>query len=250
MSFAHSFRSLFLGATLTLSTFAFFDVSLFAAPPETIRKAEEAEPTGDEILAMVRMSRALQQFKSLTGKLRNDDKDGREYPLELTMTDNVIRFLFTNPNEVINLDVKDTGTKLRRVVNGANTEIPSALYGESIRGTAINYEDVSMRFLYWPNAKIIGEDTVTYMKCWIVRVVNPDGRGPYSTVDVWIHKESGAVAQMYAYDDKGRKMKVFTVRKGQKFQGAYILKQMRIESYNVETNKINGRTYLEINDPK
>ena len=64
-----------------------------------------------------------------------------------------------------------------------------------------------------------------------------------------ISKESGAMMQMRAYDSKGRLMKEFKVRKAQKYNKAYILKQMRVESYNVDTNKVNGRTYLEIADP-
>jgi hypothetical protein len=107
-----------------------------------------------------------------------------------------------------------------------------------------------MRFLYWPNAKVVGEDTISFQKCWQVRVMNPDGRGPYRLVDLWVHKDSGAMMQMRAYDGQGRLLKEFKVRKAQKYNKAYILKQMRVESYDPATQKIIGRTYLEIEDPK
>jgi len=242
--------SRFLSPVLTLSLLAAVAVPpTLQAQAEMVKKAEEPPPTGDELLRLVRMSQALQDLKRLTGKLRNDDDAGQEFPMELSMTDNIIRFVFKNPNEIINLDLKDSGTKLRRVTSGNNIEMPVAMYSEPIRGTALNYEDLAMRFLYWPNAKIVGDETVTFMKCWIVRVTNPDGRGPYRTVDVWIHKDSGAIAQMIAYDAKARKVKMFRVSKGQKYNKAWILKQMRVESYDVDTSKIKGRTYLEINDP-
>lgn len=83
-----------------------------------------------------------------------------------------------------------------------------------------------------------------------MRVTNPDGRGPYGTVDVWVEQGSGAMMQMNAYDMKGRKAKQFKVISGQPYKDAYILKKMRLESYDVDTNKVNGRTYLEIADPK
>lgn len=216
---------------------------------ETIKRAEAADPDGEEILKLVRMSRALQDFKSLTGKLRND-RGKTVIPIEFTMTDGVIRFLLKNPNEILHLDLGEAGTSLRRIADKTSVELPVALYGERIRDTAINYEDLSMRFLYWPKPRVLGEATVTYMKCWIVRVTNPDGRGPYGTVDVWVHKDSGAVAQMHAYDRFGKKVKAFMVRKGQKFKGTYILKQMRIEEINPENQKVLGRTYLEIDDPE
>jgi hypothetical protein len=242
MSFAKSFISSFTAAALTLGVCT-------AADPVEVRKAETAPPTGEEILRLVRMSQALQDLKHLQGKLRNDDT-GQEFPFDLTMADNVIRFVFADPpKEIINLDLNDNGTKLTRVSSGGKVEMPLSLYGEAVRKTAINFEDLSMRFLYWPNAKVIGDESISFQKCWIVRVANPDNRGPYRTVDVWVHKDSGAMMQMRAYDAKGKLLKEFKVRKGQKYKGAYILKQMRVESYNVDTNKINGRTYLEIDDP-
>ena len=128
--------------------------------------------------------------------------------------------------------------------------MPTSLYAERVRNTDINYEDLSMRFLYWPNAKIIGEDSFSLQKCWQVRVTNPDGRGPYGTVDVWVAKSSGAMMKMEAFDAQGRKVKQFLVRKGQKYQGAYILKQMRVETFDPATRDVKGITYLEIDDPK
>lgn len=216
--------------------------------PGELLTAADPQPTGDEVLRLVRMSQALQDLNKLKGKLRNDDT-GKEYPMELTMSDNVIRFLFRDPNEIINLDLNDNGTKLSRIMAGGKMEMPLTLYAETVRGTDINYEDLSMRFLYWPGSKIIGEDSMSLQKCWIVRVTNPDGRGPYGTVDAWIAKSSGAMMQMEAYDAKGKKVKQFKVRKGQKYKGAYILKQMRVESFD-DKGDVKGRTYLEIEDPE
>lgn len=211
--------------------------------------AEDAQPSGDEVLLLVRKSQAQQYLQGLTGRLRSHET-GQSWPMELTMRDSVIRFLFREPNEIINLDLNNSGTKLSRVVPGGKSDISTSLYAERVRNTDINYEDISMRFLYWPNAKILGEDTFSFQKCWHVRVTNPDGRGPYGTVDVWVAKSSGAMMKMEAFDAQGRKVKQFLVRKGQKYQGAYILKQMRVESFDPATRDVKGITYLEIDDPK
>lgn len=211
--------------------------------------ASTAQVSGEEILREVRLSRALQNYQALTGVMRNDRGKVR-IPIEFSMSGPLIRFKMQAPAEELLLDLGEKGTTLKRVANGSTSVLPVANYGTNIRDTAANYEDLSMRFLYWSNPRIMGEDTVTYMKCWIVRVTNPDARGPYGTVDVWVHKESKAVVQMFAYNRLGKKMKAFVVRKGQKFEGAYILKQMRIEQIDPETQKVVGRTYLEIDDPK
>lgn len=243
MSFAKPLSTLIAGAAFMLG------VACAADRPIEVRKAETLPPSGEEILRLVRMSQALQDLKHLKGKLRNDDT-GQEFPFDLTMADNVIRFVFADPpKEIINLDLNDNGTELTRVAPGGKTVMPLALYGEPVRQTAINFEDLSMRFLYWPNAKVVGEESISFQDCWIVRVANPDSRGPYRLVDVWVHQKSGAMMQMRAYDGRGKLMKEFKVRKGQKYKDAYILKQMRVESYNVDTNKVSGRTYLEIADP-
>jgi hypothetical protein len=221
-----------------------------------VRKAEKPPPTGPEILRLVRMSQALQDLKQLKGKLRVEESDidrryeGHEYPFNLTMADNVIRFVFPDPpKEAINLDLNQNNTTLTRVTSSGKIEMPASLYGERVRQTAINFEDLSMRFLYWPNSKVVGEDSVSFRNCWLVRVANPDNRGPYRSVDLWVDQGSGAMMQMRAYDGRGNTLKEFKVRKAQKYGGAYILKQMRVETYDPATRKVVGRTYLEIADP-
>src|SRR5687767_10034951 len=100
--------SRFLLAALVLAA------TFSAAPARAaeVRKAEGAPPTGEEILRLVRMSQALQDLRHLKGKLRIERSDldaryeGQEYPFDLTMSDNVIRFVFpTPPKESINLDL-------------------------------------------------------------------------------------------------------------------------------------------------
>src|SRR5215217_8085426 len=146
MSFAKSLYHLLVCVTLTLGT----------ALPPSVTAADNPPPSGEEILTMVRMSQALQDLRQLKGRLRNDDT-GQEFPFLLTMSDNVIRFVFPDPpKEIINLDLKDNGTKLTRTSSAGRVEMPSSLYSERVRQTAINFEDLSMRFLYWPNAKVVG----------------------------------------------------------------------------------------------
>jgi len=212
--------------------------------------AEEGPITGDELLKAVRMSQAAQDLHQLKGRLR-DDNTGKEFPMELTITTGSIRFLLRNPNEIINLDLGDNNSKLYRVTSDGKKEVSQSLYSDHVRGTDINYEDLSMRFLYWPHAKIMGEETLSFQKCWIVRVTNPDGRGPYGTVDAWVAKSSGAMMKMEAHNFQGKKVKQFLVRKGQKYKGAYILKQMRVESFDPnKAGDVVGRTYMEIDDPE
>lgn len=207
------------------------------------------KPTADGILRLVRLSQAIQELNQLKGHLRSDN--GQVHPFTLTMSDNVIRFVFPNPpKESINLDLKETTATLTRVTASGKVEMPASLNAESVRGTAINYEDLSMRFLYWPNAKMMDENVkISFRNCWLIRVQNPTNRGPYQWVDLWIDKGSGAMLKMEAWDRSAKKVKQFLVRKAQKYKDAYILEQMRVYSFDPATGKQIATTYLEIEDP-
>ena len=186
--------------------------------------AADPEPSAEEIMRLVRMSYALQDYK-LKGTLR-DDTSGKKEPFELTMQQQTIRFRFVEPSEIVDLDL---GTQ------------PA-----TVRGMAMNFEDLSLRFTYWPNPKLMGTDTIKTQKMWVVRVVNPDGKGPYGTVDMWVHQGSGGVAKMEAYDAKGLKMKKFEVVSVQKVNDVTILKEMKLEAYDPPGSKSARRTYMKL----
>jgi len=219
--------------------------------PAYVQSEVPGAPSGDAVLQQVRLSQAMQELPELTGRLRNDlPDDGKREPFRLTMANSVIQFTFSNPDEVILLDLGQGGTKLSRTLAGKSVSVAEKDYGNLIRGTAVNYEDLSMRFLYWPNAQVMDQDNVSSVGCWVVRAVNPDNRGPYHVVDIWAAKESGAILKIDAYDRQAKRIKSFRVSKGQKYKGAWILKQMTVEGRDPATGKVIARTYMDINDPK
>ena len=81
--------------------------------------------------------------------------------------------------------------------NGRAAVLPVAQYSVPIAGTDVTYEDLSMRYLYWPAAKVVRDDAASTVKgrdCWIIRIPNPNPKvGQYAWVRVWIDKENGAM---------------------------------------------------------
>ncbi len=228
-----------------LSLTALLAIAALVSP---IHAADDPPPTGEEILRLVRLSNALQNYK-LTGSLR-DDKSGRSEAFTLNMEQNIMRFRFSNPNLIVHLDQNTTPASLKLVQAGGGGAVPLSKYGEKVRGFAINYEDLSMRFLYWPGAKLLGEESYKTQKCWKVRVTSPDSATPYGTVDLWVHQASGGMAKMDAYDLQGKHVKRFEVGKVQKVDGTTILKEMKIESYPPGSSKSDGRTYMTLDNPQ
>jgi hypothetical protein len=213
-------------------------------------RAQEAQPkTAEEILRIVRLSYALQNHK-MSGQLR-DDATGRVEPLTLTMENQVMRFLFTNPpKEIVHLDLNTTPATLYQVRPGGSAQVQGDQYGASVRGMAFNYEDLSLRFLYWPRPQLMGEGRVSAQKCWIVRVTNPGTDGPYYVVDIYVHQGSGGAAKMEAYDRNSKVVKRYQVTKVQKVDNATVLKELKIETINPFNGEIKGRTYMIMENPE
>jgi len=230
----------------------------WALQPSTPALSQQPDLSGlsaEEVLNLVRYSQALQNH-SLVGSIR---QDRHSEAFALTMQNNVIRFRFDNPAELIHLHLDDRGTQLRRVVPGGPADgapIPTEELHLPVRGTDLNYEDISMRFLYWPNPQHNGEERLRTRPCWRIWCVNPrrgqqDQRDAYLGVQVWVDQLSGAMMRMDAYDSENRLAKRFEVLSGQKLSdGTWVLKQMRIESIDRESGKVSSRTYLDIDKPQ
>jgi hypothetical protein len=63
---------------------------------------------------------------------------------------------------------------------------------------------------------------------------------------LWVDQQGGAIMRMEGYDWEKRLAKRFEVVSGQKIDGRWFLKQMRVEEFEPGTSKVRGRTYLEI----
>ena len=210
--------------------------------------AAEKPKTAEEIMLGVQQSYARQNQK-MQGELR-DDASGRTEPMELNLGNQLMSFLFTNPPaETIRLDLSTTPATLHQVRNGKSRQVPASQLSNKVRGMDLNYEDLSLGFLYWPHPELLQEERVSLQKCWRVRVMNPGKDGPYHAVDIWVHQASGSAAKMEAYDRSSKVIKRYEVTKLQKVNGANALKELRVESLDPTTGKSQGRTYMKMNTP-
>jgi len=203
---------------------------------------------GDDVLKMVRYSytRINRSFK---GQLRHDKK---KIPYLLALRPQSITFRFGTPDQVIQLTT-DKGNLVLKESFGDKSKlevVKPEWYRSRIRGTDVTFDDISMRFLYWPNAKIIDKNA-KYLRrnAWVVQVMNPSGLGEYGSVRVWVDKGSGSMLKMEGYEPiEGRKIKEFKVQSVKKMGDIWMVDQMLIETLNPATGKRISRTYLDILD--
>src|SRR2546427_7027924 len=209
-----------------------FSLSLFAEPP----------PSAKDILASVRMIESQQQI-DLQGQLRQNDV---VVPFRLVQNGPLIRYSFTNPEEVLQLRLGENSSRLDLVSDTGTEKFAGSKLNQKIRDTSVTYEDLAFKFLYWPTARVLGEENVRTRKCRKLQLRAPSRESQYSNVLLWIDKASGALMRMEGYDSNLQLAKRFEVVSAQKIEKRWFLKQMRIEELQPGTGHVQARTYLEI----
>jgi hypothetical protein len=212
--------------------FLLFSLPIFAEPP----------PSAKDILASVRMMESRQQI-DLQGQLRQDNN---VVPFHLVQNGPLIRYSFANPDEVLQLRLGEKSSRLDLVTDNGTEQFAASKLEQKIRGTGVTYEDLAFKFLYWPAARVLGEENVRTRNCWKLQLRAPSRESQYSNVLLWIDKASGALMRMEGYDWNAQLAKRFEVVSAQKIEGRWFLKQMRIEELQPGTNRVQSRTYLEI----
>ena len=199
-------------------------------------------PSANEILASVRMIEARQQI-DLQGQLRENDI---VIPFRLIQNGPLIRYSFTNPDEVLQLRLGQNSSRLDFITDTGTEKFAAEKLNQKIRGTGLTYEDLAFKFLYWQTARVLGEENVRTRNCWKLQMRAPSRESQYSNVLLWIDKTSGALMRMEGYDWNAQVVKRFEVVSAQKIDNRWFLKQMRIEELQPGTNHAQSRTYLEI----
>lgn len=222
---------------LTLLTFALM-----------ITANARADQAAERILKNVRLGATL-QHGMLQGHLR---KGGKRTPMQLTMKGNNISFQFFKNKawSGFHMQLNKGRAKLFQLQNGKATPFPRAKISEPIFGSDVTYEDLSLRFLYWPNAKIVGTEVIKTMACHKIRLINPGKGGRYNIVYIWVHKKHGALMQVAGYNKKGQLLKRFHITDIMEVGKVQTIKKMNVETYQLGTNKVIGISYMDFYKPK
>ena len=203
----------------------------------------------DKLLRAVRHSTAQNEELTLKGKLREGRK---KHPFRMTIRRTQIAFLFEEkPPHTVVLDLGADRFRLRENHNnGSFNDVAPGDYGKPIRDTGVNYLDISLAYLYWPNPKYIKEDVVSERITHLVEVTNPDPKGPYAKLLIWIDQQTGGLMRMQGYDKAGKlikRMQVIEVQRvkrgGKKY---WALEKMQIYNLDPRTGRVRSRTYMEL----
>ncbi len=202
--------------------------------------AENPDPR--EILDTVRITQSASDI-NVPGVIRIDS---RRIPFQLTANRGVITYQFQDPPEAVIVRLQEDRAVLQREIAGRLTTVPLAERDARLRDTDITLQDLSLSFLYWENAELLGEQIVGPRRTWKIQLRAPSREAPYAAVIAFVDQAGGALMQMDAYNWQGKIVRRFRVTSGQKINDTWMLKQMRVERMNPATGKVESRTYIEI----
>ena len=197
--------------------------------------AQEVEitPTADELLAGMREMTVSQGSKDVAGRIR---KARLKVPFSLSVRGDTLAFQYKEGNAWKRFDVriKEKNVDIVQVENGKASVLAPARYAQSIAGTDVCYEDLSLRFLYWKGGEMVDAGADSRIKgrdCYVVQVPNPNPSvGQFAWVRMWVDKENGTAWQIDGHGADGKLKKRFSITSIQKLDdGSWFFKQMKLE---------------------
>lgn len=231
-----------------LRTFAVAAVmGIFVSAPLS---AQNAAPKADDLLRQVRQGVTAESNKDMKGQIR---KRNLKVPFSMSLRGDLIvfQYLVNNQWQRFDLQFKNSALDIRIQQSGKMVKLSEKSSADSIGGTDVSYDDLSMRFLYWTKGKILPQDSNSVVKgrtCWVVEVRNPSAStGQYAWMRIWIGQEDGALWQIDGYDRKGALIKRFILNSITKLKdGSWFFKQMKLEVRDPNTGRVVSTSYIEM----
>lgn len=162
---------------------------------EDVDQPKTPAPKVEVILERVWANRARKDF-SLKARLFVDrDKVESVEILIKNLTDEV-RTIYRS--EKMELLIVQSQKDLPRYYLAGTGELTGMSRMGKLLGSWVNYYDLGLPFLYWPNPKLVGEDRTRGQDCYLVEVKSDTE--PYRRVKIWVHTEYFAVLRAEAFD--------------------------------------------------
>jgi hypothetical protein len=215
--------------------------------------ASAQQPSAQQILEGARLAASLTVLdEGLSGNLR---KGRASTPITLFLKGKDIQFQFSEnrgPQRIFHMRVGDAAFNLFEIINGKTVAFPPAKIVESIAGTDLTYEDLALRFLYWPNPVLEGQENVGGQACYKILVRKPAGvAGRYESVHVWVHAKAGAFMRIRGYDRNGGVLKEFQVQDIMKVANdVWTLRKMQVATLDPATGRRVSLTDVTFDSPR
>jgi len=214
------------------------------------------EPDAKTIIEGARMSATLARLDDgLRGNLR---KGRQRTPVVLFLKGQDIQFQFSENKgqwQGFHLRIGDAAFDLFEIKDGKSHAFSPQKMVEPVAGTDLTYEDLAMRFFYWPGPKLEGKENVAGQECYKIRIDKPRGKtGRYEVIYVWVHTKFGAFMRIRGHDKNGGLVKEFQVEDVmQVAKDLWTLRKMQVATHDPANGRrisITEVTFDSPNKPK
>lgn len=214
--------------------------------------AQSPMPDAGKILEGARLSASLTKLeKGLEGSIRSN---GNKIPLTLFLRGNDIQFQYTDldgTNRIFHMRLGDAAYDLFEIRDGKTMNFPADRLVQPIANSDLTYEDLALRFFYWPNPTLEGNESVAGEDCFKIRINKPrSSAGRYEVVYVWVSIKHGAFMRVRGHDANGGLLKEFQVQDVmQVANGVWTLRKMQVSSHDPATGRRQSITDVTFDSP-
>lgn len=108
---------------------------------------------------------------------------------------------------------------------------PSELY-EQVLTTDFTWSDISLSFLWWRNAKVIGATSLKGRDCRVLEVAAPEDAGEgIAIVRLWVDEAVHALLRAEYLDERGQLIRRFDVKSFAKRNDLFTIQDIDVRSY-------------------
>jgi serpin B len=201
-----------------------------------------ADPSGDEILALVR-SRLPTDPLRLTGNLRIQAANGftkTRIPVEIKLNwgEPTPSAQYTIGPETLTITWHNNTPHY--TLDNANGAVADFDPDSEILSTGVYWTDLSFSMLWWPDAIFIQEEKKINRRCYVVEVPVPHSD---ETMRLWIEKEMGMLMEAHTLNAKGKRIRRMKIKSIKKLEGEWMPKDLDLDNAASD-----NKTTLEINE--
>lgn len=108
----------------------------------------------------------------------------------------------------------------------------------SIPGMDISWMDLSLSFLWWPEAVTKGREEVKGRLCWVVDLAAPDAFAGCSGVRLWIDPKISIMLKAESYDSSDKPIRRLEVKSFKKINERWVIKDIELTSLPEKTKTV------------
>ena len=180
----------------------------------------------------------------LRGRVQSGEK---KIPVVVRTRDRLIQFEFQDRPLQIRVRFAPEGSLIqKRAKPDADWQVVTGVEKtKEVMGTDLAYEDLGIDFLRWPNAKLVGTDSIMMLDCWTYEAY-PPVESNYAKVRYWISKTYLTMIRADGLNEKGQAIKRFTFNSVIEAEDTVVIGEMKVASLTPGTDVSASRTFVQI----